>query len=854
MTQETLYRLKDSTAVEPLVNRWPAWSHVLSPIACSLHLKNFQVELLRAYLKDPSVHVRACQDAKLRSGRFVDIPAERAEEVRDFLQATEITQGQNLKLAERLIEFYNHLLTEAKGHSLEPFYKILPPEMQGYVELLYDYYHRPSLRFLEGLVYESPYYNKSLQSFRLFRQEHDNSRPFFMSTPRLPSASQIEWPVSFDSPRVDELFSLDTNPRPLCEIRELLGLQPTDEELLTTLLSAEPVRPRETWKGETIRVRYFGHACVLLEWNGVSILTDPCLGLIPSEGGLERYSYGDLPEKIDYALVTHNHHDHYALETLLRLRHRIGCLVVPRSFGLSYGDLSLKLLSRKIGFEQVQELDTLESIKFPGGEIISAPFLGEHADLAHGKTAYVVRAGQEQILFAADSDCLDKQMYVHLRQAIGPINTVFIGMECVGAPLSWSCGPFLPAKPEHSINQSRRYKGSDSADALEILDAVGAERLYVYAMGLEPWFEHLLGLAYTEDAKQLKEAKLLLQKAPQLEINEHRLLNGKDEFHLHPSSNRQRAAAPQQRAETGQPTAASSTASVAREDYERESSRRTRLDEQLKYWQRQLHAPLPTLALPTDYPRPASHSYQGATLRFRLSLELMQALHALSREQGSTLYMTLLAAFTALLYRYTGQADVIVGTPVANRERVETAELIGCLINTMAVRTDVSGNPDFAELVGRVREVVLSGQAHGEVEYEAVVEAVGAARRGNHNPLFQVWFATNDGAASVEESFAAGSSQAAGKGAAPPVDIALIIDESETELSGAFHYNKSLFEAATIEAMSEHYLNLLGQAVAGTTRGVLDIPLETEATDEEKAQTISVSSETSETAAQFKFD
>ncbi|MDX6694040.1 MAG: hypothetical protein QOF02_1643, partial [Blastocatellia bacterium] len=664
MSQETLYRLKDSTAVEPLVNRWPAWSHVLSPIACSLHLKNYQLELLRAYLKDPSVHVRACQDAKLRSGRFVDIPAERAAEVRDFMRATEVKQARNLKLAERLIEFYNHLVAEAKGHSLEPFYQLLPPEMKGYVELLYDYYHRPSLRFLEGLVYESPYYNKTLQSFRLFRQAHDNSRPFFMSTPRLTSPEQIEWPVSFDSPSVDELFSLDIAPRPLDEIRELLQLKPADEELLLTLLSAEPVRPRETWKGETIRVRYFGHACVLVEWNGVSILTDPCLGVMPDEGGLERYSYGDLPEKIDYALVTHNHHDHYALETLLRLRHRIGCLVVPRSFGLSYGDLSLKLLSRKIGFRQVQELDTLESIKFPGGEIISAPFLGEHADLAHGKTAYVVRAGEEQLLFAADSDCLDKQIYAHLRQSIGAINTVFIGMECVGAPLSWSCGPFLPAKPEHSINQSRRYKGSDSARALEILEAVGAERLYVYAMGLEPWFEHLLGLAYTEDAKQLKEAKLLLQKAPELGIGERRLLAGKDEFHLHPAANRQRAASqPQQQRENGEPAASSSTARAMRADDEREISRRAKLDEQLGYWKRQLRAPLPTLQLPTDYPRPAANSYRGGTLRFRLSRELTEALHALSRQHGATLYMTLLAAFNALLYRYTGQADVIVGTP-----------------------------------------------------------------------------------------------------------------------------------------------------------------------------------------------
>jgi hypothetical protein len=807
------------------------------------------MEVLRAYLKDPSVHVRACQDAKMRSGRFVDIPAERAAEVRDFVQATELAQGQNLKLAASLMEFYNRLVAEAKGHSLEPFYQILPPEMQGYVELLYDYYHRPSLRFLEALLYESPYYNKNLQSFRLFRQAHDNSRPFFMSTPRLPSANQIEWAETFDSPGVDELFSLDTAPRPLGEIRELLGLKDTDGELLPTLLSTEPVRARETWRGETVRVRYFGHACVLVEWNGVSILTDPCLGVIPGEGGLERYSYGDLPAKIDYALVTHNHHDHYALETLLRLRHRIGCLVVPRSFGISYGDLSLKLLSRKIGFKQVRELDTLESIEFPGGEIISAPFLGEHADLAHGKTAYVVRTGHDQMLFAADSDCLDKQIYVNLRKTTGPISTVFIGMECVGAPLSWSCGPFLPAKPEHSVNQSRRYKGSDSARAMEILDAVGAERLYVYAMGLEPWFEHLLGLAYTEDAKQLQEAKRLLQVAPQLGIGERKLLIGRDEFHLRPSDSRQRDAAHKQQGDTAQTDASRST---ARADDERETGRRARLDEQLEYWKRQLRAPLPTLDLPTDYPRPAANSYQGATLSFHLSLELTQALHALSRQHGATLYMTLLAAFNALLYRYTGQADVVVGTPLATPERGESDAPTGSLINTLAVRTDVSGNPDFAELVGRVREVVLSAHAHGEVAFERVTGAVEAERRDNDNPLFRVWFAVRDGLDRAEESLAAGASQVTGKDASPPpVEIALIVNGSETELSGAFHYNMNMFADVTIEAMSAHYLNLLEQVSAGTTRGVLDIPLDEDATQGEKAETIPVFSETGD---QFKFD
>src|SRR4029079_11641203 len=139
---------------------------------------------------------------------------------------------------------------------------------------------------------------------------------------------------SFDDPRCDELFKLDSQPRTLDYIRELLGLSPSDDARLLPLLSDEPSATLSKPDGDRVRIKYFGHACALIEWNGVSILTDPFVGAAPVEGGLDRFTYSDLPERIDFALVTHNHQDHYALEALLRLRHRIGTLVVPRSNGM----------------------------------------------------------------------------------------------------------------------------------------------------------------------------------------------------------------------------------------------------------------------------------------------------------------------------------------------------------------------------------------------------------------------------------------------------------------------------------------------------------------------------------------
>jgi L-ascorbate metabolism protein UlaG (beta-lactamase superfamily) len=510
-----------------------AWAHVIPPVAGSLHLYRYQSDLLRSYLEDPRAHFIACQNPRMRSGPFVDVAVERAGEIERLLADTEIKLGGNLEFARGVIEFHNYLVKEAQGQSLDGFYDLLPARLRGFVELVYDYYNRPIMRFFESLLYRTPYYTEDLQSLRIFRQKTDDSRAFIMSTPRLAQPDQIDWSIAFDKPEVDEFFRLDARPRPLGYIHELLGLDSSQEHLLLPLLSSEPPRPGEASDHATACIRYIGHACVLIQANGISILTDPYIGITPSTGSkLKRLPYDELPDKIDYVLITHNHHDHFCLESLLRIRHRIGTLVVPRTSGFFYGDVSLKLLCQRIGFKEVIEVDVLDSLAFPGGEIIAMPFVGEHADLPHGKTAYVIAIGGERVMIAADSDCLDRVMYEHIRDMIGPIQTVFIGLECVGAPLSWSCGPFFPAKPAAAHEQTRHYKGCDSARALGILESVGASRLYIYAMGLEPWLEHLLGLAYSEDALQLREARRLLSEARERGLQDARLLYGYCELPL----------------------------------------------------------------------------------------------------------------------------------------------------------------------------------------------------------------------------------------------------------------------------------------------------------------------------------
>src|SRR5262249_39081971 len=141
---------------------------------------------------------------------------------------------------------------------------------------------------------------------------------------------------------------------------------------------------------------------------------------------------------------------------------------------------------------------------------IAIPFLGEHGDLAHAKSGYVVRLGNQKMMFAADSNCLDARMYERVRDCVGRIETVFIGTESVGAPLSWTYGPLFPRKPSRHIDQSRRQRGCDSDGALDILEAVGASRIYNYGMGQEPWLTQILALGLTESSPQIRESDRLL--------------------------------------------------------------------------------------------------------------------------------------------------------------------------------------------------------------------------------------------------------------------------------------------------------------------------------------------------------
>src|SRR5438270_6121374 len=218
-------------------------------------------------------------------------------------------------------------------------------------------------------------------------------------------------------------------------------------------------------------------------------------------------------------------------------------------------------------------------------------------------------------------------------------------------------------------------------------------------------------------------------------------------------------------------------------------------------------------------------TFRGASHHFALSRRLSQALKRLSQREGVTLFMTLLAAFQTLLLRYSGQSDLVIGTPIANRTRAEIEGLIGFFVNTLALRTDLSGNPAFCELLRRVRQVALEAYVHQDVPFERVVEAVQPERSLSHSPLFQVFFTLNQPLnSSLVLGEVMGTFLEVESGMAK-FDLMLSLIDDEQGLIGELLYNTDLFEAATVARMAQHFETLLEGIVANPERHLSDLPL-----------------------------
>lgn len=527
MSEEKMY-LKPNVVFEPLIDNWYAWSHLVSPATAAMNIVGRHMTIIESYIFAPEIHAEAVKNPKMRGGPFMDFDGNKVEEIKALEAETRTKRGNMIAFAKAVKELDKMLINEAKGFGLEELYPKVPDILKGYVELFYDRNNNPSFRFFESLLYESEFYDDSTQSVALWVTENDH-RPFCLSTARIDDPNILKLNLPFKSRAYDELARMRRTPRPVSEIRDILGIQPSQEKLFNELFTSEPHPAYNKYTGDKIRMRYFGHACILIETKDVCILADPLVSYYGYHSDIEHFSDSDLPDVIDYALITHNHQDHILFETLLPLRHRIKNIVVPRTDGGRLEDPNLKLMFNKIGFENVIEIGEMEKLEFFDVSITGIPFTGEHSDLnIQCKACHLVQIGGFKLMFMADSRIMEPALYKHIHRVVGDVDVIFLGMECDGAPLTWLYGPLLSKKVPRDQDATRRLNGSDCSRGMSVIDIFNPKETYVYAMGQEPWVEFISSIKYTDESNPIIQSNKLVKLCRERSIIAERLFGEKE--------------------------------------------------------------------------------------------------------------------------------------------------------------------------------------------------------------------------------------------------------------------------------------------------------------------------------------
>ena len=507
------YSLRQDIAVEPVIAGWYGWSYLLPPQTLARFTRNRFMPIIESYLESPEVHAAAVRQPRMHGGPWVH-----AHEHHDAIAAWYRDSAPQRALLGELFEairqMEEEILPRYTGECLDPVYQELPEPLSGRVEVFYGRdNHTPDYRFIEPLMYASEYYDENMQQVR-FSPITSDAREFALTTPMLEySPDQLLVDVPLSSPLLDTVFRGGLDDEGLAQVTAGLGLTGERAERFAGYFEQVPAPTPRNEAAQPDVLDYAGHACVFVRYQGTTFLVDPVLSYSGYEGAAEeRFTFADLPERIDHLLITHNHQDHMLFETLLRIRHRVGTVLVPRSTNASLVDPGLAGILRRLGFTEVVEVDDLEERTCGAATVVAVPFLGEHGDLRiRSKTGWLLRLGQRQVLFAADSTNISPSTYAKVVSVTGPVDTVFIGMESIGAAASWIYGPLYPKPLPRRQDQSRRLNGSDFEQAKAIVDALGPEEVYVYAMGLEPWLGIVMAIDYDESHPAIVDSDLLVK-------------------------------------------------------------------------------------------------------------------------------------------------------------------------------------------------------------------------------------------------------------------------------------------------------------------------------------------------------
>lgn len=517
--------LKHNIRLVPYIWNWYAWTHLIPPHTASLNITGRHLAIMESFTNYPDVHYEAVNSNGMLGGPFLNLHPSQKPNVEHLVEKTKEECYQLIQLSSDIKNFDIFLQKNAKGHSLEKFYDNIPQSLKGMIELVYDFHNHPQIRFFEPLFYRK--YNTKASQFITLSAVNSDNRPFSLSTPYITNEDELQLDLDFTSPLIDELMrmkSVSSNTQLLLD-----KLNITDKKQIdlfnSFFIEKSPQIKKAAFAEEGIRIRYLGHACILIETRSISVIIDPILGYNDAEYKNDRFSYADLPEKIDYVIITHNHQDHILLEGLLQLRHKIKNIVIPASNRGSIGDPSMKLILSQLGFDNVFELYELEEMEIQSViRITTIPFLGEHGDLnIISKLAYCVQIYDLKCVFMADSNNLDPKLYEYVFEYVGPIDMLFIGMECVGAPLSWLYGPLfsIPLKREDDL--SRRLSGSDYHKVMDIIHKSQCKEVCIYAMGMEEWLSYIMAVSYQNDSPAIVESNKVIETCKQLGLKCHRL-------------------------------------------------------------------------------------------------------------------------------------------------------------------------------------------------------------------------------------------------------------------------------------------------------------------------------------------
>jgi L-ascorbate metabolism protein UlaG (beta-lactamase superfamily) len=523
--------LAHDTIIEPLIGSWYAWTHLFSPLAAASHISYRHIPIMRSFIDDPAAHLAATADQELRGGPFVE--AGTAEQVQALLENTLQWAAPIMALAEDYRSFDQHFMGVADGRPMDDFYGDAPNSLRGALELVYTANDLPMLRVSEFLMSARNFYLGERQ-LRLERCPSE-LRSFIMSTPRFESEQAVHIPLDFTNPAITRLVSARRTPADTDQLAAELGV-PTDRRDVFGRMFELPeqrgaVQSDPTMTSDGLRCRYTGHAGVLIQSRASTVMVDPCIATNPS-GVVERWSFHDLPERIDVVMMTHGHQDHVILESLIQIRDRVALFVVPRCEPNSPLDPSIARALRSFGMHNVLEVGEGDEVPLLDGRILACPFFGEHGDLAiSGKVTYHLRAGGRSAFFGADCTVPDKESFVLLAEQTGATDCIFIGMESKGAPYSWLYGPLLSAPPDRTNDIQRTLAGSNADMAMDLLSAFGTRKCRIYAMGLDPWVNHITTLDTSRAGEQLEQVAKFLKLAEAAGI-EASLLQGKAEVTL----------------------------------------------------------------------------------------------------------------------------------------------------------------------------------------------------------------------------------------------------------------------------------------------------------------------------------